>query len=202
MENNDLFGGVYYINLESRTDRKQEIEEELNKMGLKYNRFNAIQNDYGIIGCTQSHLEVLKDAKRNNLKNVLIFEDDFLFLISKERFFEQITSFFDQNNDYDVLMLSYNLNKSEDYNEQLYKVLDCQTASGYIVNNKFLDKLINLYEQNLPLLISTGMHWVYANDVVWKQLQPNSNWFALKERAGLQRPSYSNLTNSFVDYKC
>ena len=202
MENNDLFGGVYYINLESRTDRKQEIEEELNKMGLKYNRFNAIQNDYGIIGCTQSHLEVLKDAKKNNLKNVLIFEDDFLFLISKERFWNQVTTFFDQNNDYDVLMLSYNLNKSEDYNEQLLKVLDCQTASGYIVNNKFFDKLINLYEQNLPLLISTGMHWVYANDVVWKQLQPNSNWFALKERVGLQRPSYSNLTNSFVDYKC
>ena len=47
--NNSLFGGVFYINLEHRTDRKDQIESELNKMNLKYERFNAIKRKKGYL---------------------------------------------------------------------------------------------------------------------------------------------------------
>ena len=58
----------YYINLEHRIDRKYETIYELKKLGIqKPNRFNAIKNDNGAIGCYMSHLEVLKLAKKKRL---------------------------------------------------------------------------------------------------------------------------------------
>ena len=61
--------------------------ERLRKFNIKYERFNAISRpDFGIIGCTQSHLEIIKMAKQNNYKNILILEDDFTFTVSKDKF--------------------------------------------------------------------------------------------------------------------
>jgi GR25 family glycosyltransferase involved in LPS biosynthesis len=79
--NNELFGGVFYINLEHRKDRREQIEGELNKLGLKYERFPAIQLNPGNVGCGLSHLAVMKIAKERNLKNVFIIEDDFQLIV-------------------------------------------------------------------------------------------------------------------------
>ena len=99
-------------------------------------------------------------------------------------------------------MLSYNLIKSSMTFEIpfLTKVLEVQTASGYIVNESIYDKLIELYEYALPLLNSTRQHWIYANDQIWKQLQLTSNWYCFTKRLGKQRASYSDNDKSFCDY--
>ena len=78
---------IFYINLEHRTDRRAEIESELDAYGLKYERFNAFYTPPdGFIGCAQSHLAVLKLARERGYKNILIVEDDFKFVVSKEEF--------------------------------------------------------------------------------------------------------------------
>jgi glycosyl transferase family 25 len=51
---------VFYINLDSRTDRRKEIEEELQRIGISGERFSAILAKPGIVGCNKSHLAVLK----------------------------------------------------------------------------------------------------------------------------------------------
>ena len=38
---------IFYINLDKRTDRKQEIEEELTRMGLNAERYPAIHTTIG-----------------------------------------------------------------------------------------------------------------------------------------------------------
>jgi glycosyl transferase family 25 len=193
---------IIYINLNKRTDRREEIESELNKFDLEYERFEAIETpSHGILGCGKSHLSVLKLAKERNYKNILILEDDFMFLVSKEEFEKNLSDFFSLNLPFDVCMLSYNLIKLEELeNNVVNKVIEVQTASGYIVNNHYYDKLIQLYEWALPLLEQTGHHWVYANDQIWKQCQPNDNWYYFKTRLGKQHPSYSDNTEKFEDY--
>lgn len=195
---------IIYINLNKRTDRREEIEQELNNFSLEYERFEAIDiPNFGALGCFKSHLSVLKLAKERNYRNVLILEDDFMFLVSKEEFEQNLSDFFSLNLPFDVCMLSYNLIKSEDHeNNVVNKVIETQTASGYIVNNHYYDKLIQLYELTLPLYEQTGKHWIYANDQIWKQYQPNDNWFYFKTRLGKQRPSYSDLGREVVDYQC
>lgn len=193
---------IIYINLDKRSDRRNEIENELNKFQLDYERFDAIPYpEFGIYGCGLSHLSVLKLAKERNYKNILIFEDDFQFLVSKYEFEENLTKFFESNVDYNVCMLSYNLNEmSVIENSVVNKVIFSQTASGYIVNSNYYDKLIQLYEWAIPLLLLTKMHWIYANDIVWGDYQKHDNWFYFKTRIGKQRASFSDNSLTFTDY--
>jgi len=193
---------IFYINLEKRKDRKEEIEKELNTFSLEYERFEAIETPgFGILGCGLSHLSVLKIAKNRGYKNILILEDDFTFLVTKEEFEKQLIKFFDEKIDYNICMISYNLLKKIDSEyDFLWKSLDVQTASGYIINSNYFDKLIDLYEWAMPLLQQTKAHWLYANDAVWKKYQPNDNWFCFKTRIGKQRPSWSDNSDSFAEY--
>jgi GR25 family glycosyltransferase involved in LPS biosynthesis len=192
---------IFYINLDKREDRRQEIEEELKKYGLEAERYAAIPTPHsGIIGCGYSHLNVLKLAKERGYRNVLIFEDDYEFIVSKEEMEESLTTFFETSPNYDVCMISYIVQRSEEVqnNPHIRKIIDGQTASGYIVNGHYLDTLIELYSWAIPALERTNEHWNYANDLVWKRLQPGGNWFYLTKRLGRQRASYSDNKMCFV----
>ena len=101
---------VIYLNLDKRTDRRNEIEGELNKLDIDYIRFSAIENKNGPIGCCESHLEIIKLARKNEYKNVLIFEDDFTLLVTKEQFYEEMNKLFSSNVNFDVCLLAYNTN--------------------------------------------------------------------------------------------
>jgi GR25 family glycosyltransferase involved in LPS biosynthesis len=193
---------IFYINLDKRTDRRYEIEQELKKMELPYERFPAIHNSNGIVGCGYSHLAVLKLARDRGYKNVLIFEDDFTFLVEKPELEMYLEKVFNSFNEFDVCFLSYGCNNFQDIprNAFIKRVLDAQTASGYIVNEKYYSKLIDLYEICIPLLEETGQHWNYANDMCWKPLQKQDMWVCFDKRLGKQRPSYSDNVGAFTDH--
>lgn len=192
---------IVYINLDKRTDRREEIENELKKYELEAERYSAIYTPHsGIVGCGYSHLNTLRLAKERGYKNVLILEDDFEFVVSKEEFEDSLNKLFDSKIPFDVCMLSYIVQRGEPIPEYPFvgKVLDGQTASGYIVNQHYYDTLIALYEWAIPLLDKTNEHWNYANDMVWKRLQPKDNWIYFLNRIGKQRDGYSDNKMCFV----
>lgn len=196
---------IFYINLDKRTDRRAEIENELMEYDLieKAERYSAIYTPHsGIVGCGWSHLNVLKKARDSGCKNVLIFEDDFQFIVPKDQFEAELTRFFESNIEYDVCLLAYIIQRSQDVEQYPFvgKILDGQTASAYLVNEHYIQRLIDLYEWALPLLEQTNEHWNYANDLVWKRLQPNANWYYFKTRIGKQRPSYSDNKMCFMEF--
>jgi GR25 family glycosyltransferase involved in LPS biosynthesis len=197
---------IFYINLDKRQDRKEEIESELKNYDL-FNiseRIQAIETPgQGILGCTMSHLNAIKLAKERCYNNILILEDDFQFTISKEEFDNQLQTFFENQIPYNICMISYNIQRSEptDY-PFLTKVIEAQTASGYIIHHSFYDKMIELYEWAIPLLRDTKQHWHYANDQCWKRLQPEANWYCLSSRCGRQRAGYSDNSEQFQDHDC
>jgi len=191
---------IFYINLDHRKDRRQHIETELDSFDLKYERFNAIKNKFGALGCYQSHLSILKHAKDMRYRNILILEDDFTFVVDKFDFHTCMTQL--ENIDFDVCMISYNVLKSVDCEYPfLKKVINAQTASGYIVNYKFLDKLISLLEYYMPYLEKTKNKHLYAIDMIWKKLQPESKWYHFINCLGVQREDYSDIENKVVNYK-
>jgi len=193
---------IIYINLNKRQDRREEIEKELQDYNLPFERFEAIEKSMGILGCLMSHLEVLKLAKERQYKNVLIFEDDFQFIVSKEKVEEDLSNLFDNNIDFDVCFLvnaTYTLEDIENY-EFIKRTTHSTTAAAYIVNQHYYDTLIELYEANVPLLESTCMHWLYANDKCWEQLQKKDKWYLFTKPFGKQRPGYSDNAQSYVDY--
>jgi len=197
---------IIYINLDCRSDRRAEIENEFARMSIPADsvmRFPAVENTiHPFIGCTESHLQVLKLARRNGYKNVLIMEDDFSFTIPKEMVAKGLQRFFEMHPDYDVVMLSYNLLEGQSCDDIVGKVIRAQTASGYLVNSAFYDTIIETMEIGLMNLRKTHKHWLFMNDQYWKTIQGKSNWFYFLERMGKQRKSYSNLVRRIVDYNC
>ena len=199
---------IFYINLDKRIDRRIEIEQELQNFDFPQNiitRFSAIEdiNGIGCIGCMKSHLDILKIAQERKYENIIIFEDDFKFIIDKKIFYTNFHHFFDTYREkFDVLMLSYNLHESEPINDLIGYCRKAQTASGYIVNRRIFSELITTMEHALEKLIITNQHWLYVNDICWFSLQKTKEWYYLIERVGIQRPSFSDLANKMVDYKC
>jgi len=194
---------IIYINLDRRKDRRQEIEQELDNFDLPYERFTAIDYPgFGIYGCGMSHLTVLKMAKERQYKNVLIFEDDFKFIVSKTEFEKTINSLFREPNRFDVCMFSYIIEKQEPDNNfsNFNRAISAITASGYLIQSHYYDTLIDLYSHYIPLLLETREHWNYANDQIWKKLQIKDKWLISNKRIGIQRPSFSDNSNCFQEY--
>lgn len=100
MKEFNFFGNIFFINLDSRDDKKERVEKHFFELGIKAERFPAVcthKRYYGKnfysgfknpslkryvnsqLGCRISHLNVIKEAKRRGLDNVLIFEDDIYF---------------------------------------------------------------------------------------------------------------------------
>jgi len=201
---NKYIDKIYYINLEHRTDRKKSIVSELKSFDItNYERFNAIKHEKGYIGCSKSHLECIKNAKNNGYKNVLILEDDFVFVVDKNTFEDSIVQLFEQTQgDFDVCMLSYNPIKTKVIPEYpfLLKVINAQTASGYLVQSHYYDALINVWENALVIMENNGTEKIYTCDQSWKVLQKKDNWVCFKNKLGIQKESYSDLEKKTVNY--
>ena len=194
-------GGAFYINLDRRTDRRAEIEGELARMGISGERFPAIENPDGAIGCMMSHLSVLEMAKERGYPNVLILEDDLTFLVGKEELWSTLHSAMQETDgNYEVIMLSYSIQESTAFSPNLLAIQYAGTASGYIVHSDFYTTLINLTRWALEKYSETGYTWLFAYDVAWSRIQGN-RWFATSKRIGIQRPSFSDIEGRHTDYK-
>lgn len=188
---------IFYINLDHRTDRKAEIEGELNSMGLPYERFPAVRHEtIGGVGCGRSHISVLKLAKERGYKRIMVLEDDFMFTADPH---DSLIKLDDVN--FDVCLLSYNLfygTESQEY-PFLQRVHEAQTTSGYIINYHYYDALISVFEDATVSFEQTNHHWLYAIDVAWKVLQRRDTWYCFNPRIGKQRPSFSDCGNCYSD---
>ena len=199
----DKIDGVFYINLEKRTDRRDLMEMDLAKVNINAERFVGIPFEPGIVGCGKSHLAVMKLARDRGYKNVLILEDDFTFLVDRKTLDETLNRFFkDIGDNYDVCMLCcQNLEeKGEKPHPYLSRVHHANNASAYLINGTYLDAIIELYDWAFPLLETTGEHWNYANDQVWTRIQEEDRWFCFNPRIGKQRSGYSDNAKRFMDY--
>jgi glycosyl transferase family 25 len=190
---------VVYINLAKRADRREHIENVLAEYDIPGERFEAIEHQNGLYGCGLSHLAVLKMARDNGWRNVLILEDDIVFNVSSQSFENQIERLFVEGPDFDVCMLDINLQRSKPAeHDWLIRVLYAHCAGAYIVQRHYYQALIDLYEWSLPLLLQTGMHWVYANDAVWERLQEMDRWITFREQICKQIGGYSDTKNMVV----
>src|SRR6056297_1972222 len=79
----DYFDEIYCINLDERKDRWEHAKNEFKKANIldRVKRFSAIRENDGRLGIIKSNLAIVKLAKEKKLKNVLVFEDDFEFIV-------------------------------------------------------------------------------------------------------------------------
>ena len=192
---------VYYINLESRVDRKQHVEEQLSKIGLQATRFNAIKLKDGAVGCSISHLKCLEMAKQNNWEHIMIVEDDILFL-NPELFKNQMNKFLKNHSNFDVVLIAgNNMPPYQKIDDSCVKVCRCQTTTGYIVQRHYYDTLIdNIREGVRKLMSNPALHVQYAIDKYWFKLQEKGNWYLITPLTVTQREDYSDIEKRHTNY--
>lgn len=194
---------AFYINLEHRTDRKEHVIQELEKIGINATRFNAIKMEQGAVGCSMSHLKILQDAYKNKLDHVLIVEDDITFL-DPELFKRQINKFFElHSNNWDVVLLAgNNMPPYENIDDTCIKVSRCQTTTGYLVNGHYINVLIQNVKMGLThLLTRPNEANKFAIDKFWFILQGASKWYLITPPTVVQREDYSDIEKKVTNYQ-
>ena len=192
---------AFYINLDSRPDRKAHVEEQMSIIGIKTERFKAIKLPNGALGCSMSHLKLLETAKENNWPHILIVEDDIKFL-EPEVFKTQFNLFLSNHKMWDVVLLAgNNIPPYKNIDNTCIKVNSCQTTTGYLVNRHYFDILINNFRKGIKKLLEFPQHHaIYAIDKYWFNLQRIHNWFLIIPLTVVQREDYSDIEKRPTNY--
>jgi GR25 family glycosyltransferase involved in LPS biosynthesis len=206
---------IKIINAEHRSDRKAECLLELKKIGLTPPNdifFKAKYiNNLGARGCALSHAMVLSEYLFNNdLPFALVLEDDFQF-ISPHELNNTINNAIKYSNIWDVFLLGHNqaVPIEKISTDNILRVINSQTTSGYIVNRTCAPKIIEVFFRSAELLKNysnlpspnkeIARHHVSA-DIIWKELQLVYTFAATFPSIINQRISYSDIENKIVDY--
>jgi glycosyl transferase family 25 len=188
---------VVYINLDKRTDRRADMEKILATFGSKVIRYAAHETIPGFVGCMQSHVGVLELALASGWKNVLIFEDDVEWHHFHEGYVlaEHLAS-----NQYDVIHFGPSQsNRNVKYDKNTMRLYDGQSASGYLVNGHYIEKLLNHNRGGLSTLIDTNNELLFGADQWWKSLMIHDNWYAILPVLVYQKPGYSDIRKNYHD---
>lgn len=202
---------IYYINLESREDRKIGFLEEMKKMGVpdkKVVRIDAVNKPgKGDLGCSLSHLVTMQQFMDTKFENCIVFEDDFVFTEELQTVNAKFREVFDNSVNYNVIMLSANeVDVQPTEHRYLKKVNDAQTASGYMTTKYYAPILMQNYRDGIKLMEdsykigkSDKLQGPFCIDQYWKRLQPQSNWFVFSPKLGVQRESHSDIQGGVVN---
>ncbi len=162
-EDKNLFK-VTYINLDSRTDRRKQFEKSMTSAGFdleKINRFEAIKDNFGEIGCVKSHFLALSEMIcREPAEYFIILEDDFDISVSREQITKLLSLLKLYNVNFDLLDLFPHLAKifpifklKFDGGElQVFRTMFARSTSGYIVHRNKAIKIVNHYMTSIEAL--------------------------------------------------
>jgi len=189
---------IVFINLDHRQDRRDVMTKFFEQGGLpadKIVRFSAVKKKRGAIGCLESHTQVLRMAKNEGWKNVLILEDD-LQWINLESGYKQLVELI-ANPQWDVILLC-GWYKEYDFP----RVYDSLNTGAYLVNSEYYDTLLanrewalrNIYK---PLNIFSKVP-SYAADVSWKYPMKTGVWYCLYPCICSQIDDYSDNSGRII----
>jgi GR25 family glycosyltransferase involved in LPS biosynthesis len=193
---------VVYINLDSRIDRRTHFESQFRKMGLQPQRFAAIRNADGAIGCSMSHVACMELAIKNGWDHVLVCEDD-ATIINPGQLVHQFNQFLNRFKDsWDVVLLAgNNYQPFRQVSPEAVRVANCQTATAYLVRRPYFERLLANFKEGLKNLIANPSQQPdFAVDQYWKKLQRTDHWYLIVPISVIQRPDYSDISGQHVNY--
>lgn len=171
---------AYVINMEKRKDRMASFKMNHFPESVKPIRFNAFENPIGEDGCTQSHLQVLRD---HFTFPFAVFEDDCVLLQPwsvVEKAMSQLPS------NWDALWLGCNPTRQlAQYSNNLYKVTRAYCLHAVIYNSERMVKYI-LDNHNTP----SGKN---LDIFIAKEVMPRFNCFTVWPIVATQLSDISDI---------
>lgn len=201
----DYFDKVYCINLDRREDRMNSFNEEVKKYNLgDFERFSAYDGrtlnmsqyntklNPGELGLVLSNLELIKIAKKEKFKSILIVEDDCKFtdeVSTIEKYFNFLPE------DWDMIYMGGNHNTHmgvvppKKINELVVKLHSTYSTHFVGLNNTVYDHV----EAGLTKFIE-------PLDVTYVRLQQIFNVYSFYPAIAKQIVDFSDIQNKITDY--
>ncbi len=211
----DFFDKIYCINLEERKDRWVLCEEKFEQYNIiNYIRFEGIKikdnlsnKKLGQIGCALSFYRIIKNAYENFYKNILIFEDDFYFVRSKDQteiiLKESISNL---PKEWDVLYLGANIVYDYSncplsfFNKYLFKLNSAYCTHSISFSRNGINKFINRFA-NEDIFINEIIEKYEAIDIFMaKEFCFKNSCFITSEMICNQCASFSSIEGYNCDY--
>ena len=204
---------IIVINLENNKKRLINITKNLNNLGIKFERFNAIYGknlttkeienattfigrnflcNHGVIGCALSHLTIWEQFAKSKDKLVLISEDDVEYNSHFPELLKNIYKIYNETN-FDILNLNTSLGifssfQNSEYIDkyELNKPIFPLTMASYVISKSGVAKLLNIINNK----INYHIDFIIAKE----NFVYNLNYYALKN-INVLNVSYNTESN-------
>lgn len=198
-----VWDNIFVINLKRRNDRKINMINNFNKVGIRryefitgidglepcvFNKFNDYKKNFktkiitsGHFGCLLSHIKAISIAKQRGYSSIMILEDD---VVLCDNFIQKISKI--KIPDYDMIYLGGIIKYKKIFLNNWTKTNGILGAYGYILTSKIFDIILDELEK----LIN------YVDLFYMEQIQSNYNIILLDDmvKTNLDSSDTSNKT--------
>jgi len=206
---NEFVDRIFVINLATRPDKYKRMETHLHEMGLSnVERFEGVVPTVdmmrqhqtlcqsscfakGVLGCKQSHLDIIKLSKERGYKQIMVLEDDAVF---EPEFREQQYTLIDEINSLSWSMVYLGANhkkKGITVTPHLKQVCQAWTTSSYLMHETIFDTILQT-AHTMPIEIDS--YYV-------RVIQPNGQCYAVSPNIARQYASVSDISGNYTNYE-
>jgi len=197
------FEHIYLINLERRPDRLEAVAEQLQSIGVTYEVVKAIDGDVEEIDFVKradmwnknsaalalTTLKILEDAKKNNYKSILIFEDDIEFTVNASRMLDRLKWL--KSDEWDMLHFgTIDKERVKKYNNSWSKLTNSFCCHAYAINSNCYDEYIEEIEKmDRPI-----------DHITIDTFQTKGKCYKMNNTVCYQKKDFSNIRKRKVKY--
>lgn len=193
-------GGIFVLNMAHRPERLRAFSAEALRLKFAYERFEAVVDANGIVGCTMSHAAMLRLMLERGWKAAMICEDDARFLVSRGEL-DVLAASFLADERAEVACFAFNLLAAPRAHNSLYfRAVNTQTTACYLVKDSIAHELAEMFEEGARHMRDGGDRMVYGLDIIWKRLQPERFFLVPMVRAAIQADGWSDIEKRHVSY--
>jgi len=215
---NDYFSKIYCINLDRRPERYAQSVEEFKKIDANVQRVSGIDGNTadppigigtGAFGLVLTHVNLIKEAVKYKYNNILIFEDDVIFVNNFNEIFNEKIKFLPE--DWDLLYVGGNHilyvngfdlitgDKNFKVTKENYKTLNYELSRSpctycthaIAISSRIYDRMLNKIKQSPTSPI---------DNIYYQAQMEGCNAYTFLPSLALQRAGYSDIENQYIDY--
>ena len=155
---------IIYINLDNRIDRKNSFEESMISANFDIEtieRFSAIKDEFGEIGCAKSHFLALSNfICKGSAEYIIILEDDFKISINHKQLVVLLESLRENKINFDMLDMFPHLAsvfpiaklQISDVPVTVFRTMFSRSAAGYIIPRRKAHMFAKLFLKSIDRL--------------------------------------------------
>jgi len=195
---NEYFDGIHCINLDQREDRWTDVKMELEKWGIDAKRSAAVDGKHlaphedqiistNEMGCSRSHLRLLREMVDKGQERILILEDDIYFIRDPHEAVRVVAELLPKQ--WDMLYLGGNQVRPLLKCGPIWKCSRTFTTCAYGITRGFAERILEKWKVSDRQI-----------DVVYADTHPRGNSFSISPGCCRQKAGYSDIQKAHVDY--